>query len=76
MLAPTLLTRRLPESVRWTSAPDDAEAIVFPVLAVKRTSGKSGLSMAFVRIMEKANVHGRVLRKRQGKGRVAFVKRL
>jgi integrase len=50
-------------------APDDADAFVFPVLAAKRTSGKSGLSMAFVRIMERANVRGKVLRKPQGKGR-------
>jgi integrase len=51
------------------SAPGDAEEFVFPILSAKKTSGKSGLSMAFARIMEKANVRGKVLRKREGKGR-------
>jgi integrase len=54
------------------SVPDDANASVFPMLAAKKTSGKSGLSMAFVRIMEKANIRGKVLRKPKGKGRTIY----
>jgi integrase len=50
-------------------APDDADEFVFPVLAAKRTSGKSGLSMAFMRLMERSNVRGKVLRQPNGKGR-------
>jgi integrase len=51
-------------------APDNGSAFVFPSLAGKRTGGKSGLSMAFSRIMEKAKVRGEVTRKsKEGKGR-------
>jgi len=50
-------------------APDNAKAFLFPSLANKRTSGKSGLSMAFSRIMQKAKVKGEVIRERTGKGR-------
>jgi integrase len=50
-------------------APDSGKAFLFPSLAGKRTSGRSGLSMAFARIMEKAKVKGEVARKRTGKGR-------
>ena len=50
-------------------APDSASAFVFPSLAGKKTGGKSGLSMAFSRIMEKANVRGEVARKGKGRGR-------
>lgn len=50
-------------------APDSSKAFLFPSLAGKRTSGRSGLSMAFSRIMEKAKVKGEVARKRTGKGR-------
>lgn len=50
-------------------APDSGKAFLFPLLAGKRTSGRSGLSMAFSRIMEKAKVKGEVARKRTGKGR-------
>jgi integrase len=51
------------------SVPDDANAFVFPTLAAKKTSGKSGLSMAFTRIMAKAHIRGNVARKAKGKGR-------
>jgi integrase len=50
-------------------APDNAKAFLFPSLAGKRTSGKSGLSMSFSKIMEKAKVKGEVARERKGKGR-------
>src|SRR5205814_5988341 len=51
-------------------APDNGKAFLFPSLAGKGTGGKSGLSMAFTRIMEKARVRGEVVRERQGeKGR-------
>lgn len=49
-------------------APDTAKAFLFPALAGRRTGGKSGLSMAFKRIMEKAKVRGEVARERGGKG--------
>ena len=39
------------------------KAPVFPTLAGKSGSGKSGLSMAFKRIMERAEIKGRVLRR-------------
>ena len=51
-------------------APDSGKAFLFPSLAGKGTGGKSGLSMAFGRIMERAHVRGEVVRERQGeKGR-------
>src|SRR5262249_941921 len=49
------------------SAPDNAAVFVFPSLAGKRVGGKSGLSMAFKRIMERAKVSGEVVRERSGK---------
>jgi integrase len=45
------------------------KAPVFPTLAGKSGSGKSGLSMAFKRIMHKAGIKGRVLREANGAGR-------
>jgi integrase len=50
-------------------APDSSKAFLFPSLAGMRTSGRSGLSMAFSRIMQKAKVKGDVIRERTGKGR-------
>ena len=44
-------------------------APVFPTLAGKSGGGKSGLSMQFRRIMERAGIHGRILRQRNGEGR-------
>jgi integrase len=44
-------------------------AAVFPALAGKYTGGKSGLSGQFKRLMEKAGVIGRTLRKGEGAGR-------
>ena len=45
------------------------KAPVFPALAGKSGSGKSGISMQFKRLMERAGVRGRVLRTGKGKGR-------
>jgi integrase len=48
-----------PELVEWLMAQpsaDDPETALFPSLAGKATSGKSGLSMAFSRIMEAAGI--------------------
>ena len=45
------------------------KAPVFPSLAGKSGGGKSGLSMAFKRIMEHAGIQGRILRERNGEGR-------
>jgi integrase len=51
-------------------APDTGKAFLFPALAGKRSGGKSGLSMAFSRLMERARVRGEVARERTGeKGR-------
>jgi integrase len=44
-------------------------APVFPTLAGKSGGGKSGLSMAFKRIMERAKIKGRLLREASGEGR-------
>jgi len=45
------------------------KAPVFPTLAGKSGGGKSGLSMAFKRIMDSANIKGRLLREATGEGR-------
>jgi integrase len=45
------------------------KAAVFPTLAGKAGGGKSGLSMAFRRIMEGAKIKGRLLREANGVGR-------
>jgi integrase len=45
------------------------KAPVFPTLAGKSGAGKSGLSMQFKRIMERAGIRGRVLREAAGAGR-------
>lgn len=45
------------------------KAPVFPALSGKSGSGKSGISMQFKRLMERAGVQGRVLRTGKGKGR-------
>ncbi|HEU0273176.1 MAG TPA: tyrosine-type recombinase/integrase [Candidatus Udaeobacter sp.] len=51
-------------------ASDSAKAFLFPSLAGKQVGGKSGLSMAFSRLMEHAKVRGEVVRERKGeKGR-------
>ena len=46
-----------------------AKAPVFPRLAGKSGAGKSGLSMQFKRIMERAKIKGRLLREANGAGR-------
>ena len=45
------------------------KAPVFPTLAGKSGAGKSGLSMQFKRIMERAGIRGRLLREANGEGR-------
>src|SRR5438094_2509692 len=45
------------------------KAPVFPTLVGKAGCGKSGLSMAFKRIMEHAEIKGRLLREANGEGR-------
>jgi integrase len=45
------------------------KAPVFPTLAGKAGGGKSGLSMAFRRIMDRAKIKGRLLREANGVGR-------
>jgi integrase len=45
------------------------KAPVFPTLSGKSGGGKSGLSMAFKRIMERAKIKGRLLREATGEGR-------
>jgi integrase len=45
------------------------KAPIFPTLAGKSGGGKSGLSMAFKRIMERAGIKGRMLREASGAGR-------
>jgi len=51
-------------------APSNGKSFLFPSLAGKGSGGKSGLSMAFARIMERGHVRGEVVRERQGeKGR-------
>ena len=45
------------------------KAPVFPTLVGKSGGGKSGLSMAFKRIMERAKIKGRLLREANGAGR-------
>jgi integrase len=45
------------------------KAPVFPTLAGKAGGGKSGLSMAFKRIMDRAKIKGRLLRDATGAGR-------
>jgi len=48
---------------------DFKEAPVFPTLGGKAGGGKSGLSMAFKRIMGHAEIQGRLLREANGEGR-------
>jgi integrase len=52
-----------------TGADGSPEAFVFASLAGKTSAGRSGLSMAFSRIMERAGVHSAVKREKSGKGR-------
>jgi integrase len=46
---------------------DSSKAFLFPSLADKGTGGRSGLSMAFARIMQRAKVRPEVTRERAGK---------
>jgi integrase len=45
---------------------DNPDAPVFPQLHQKPGSGKSGLSMAFKRIMQRAGIDGGIIRERRG----------
>jgi integrase len=47
-------------------APDTGKEFLFPSLAGKKTSGKSGLSQMFKRLMERAKVRGEIVRERMG----------
>jgi Site-specific recombinase XerD len=47
-------------------APDNGKAFLFPSLAGKSTGGKSGLSMAFSRLMARAKVCGEIVHERRG----------
>jgi integrase len=60
-----------PDAVSWIeSRPRGVgKAPVFPTLAGKSGNGKSGISMQFRRIMERADVVGRIIRTGAGKGR-------
>jgi integrase/recombinase XerD len=62
-----------PDFVDWVSADeegrDDPEAFLFPSLANRSGAGRNGLSKAFERIMSRAGVEGRILKKAKGKGR-------
>jgi integrase len=60
----------LEEHLLSLPAPDEMNAPIFPRLYNKPGTGKSGLSMAFKRIMERAGIDPGVLRERRGeKGR-------
>jgi integrase len=60
-----------PEFAAWLAGQTRGigKAPVFPTLAGKSGGGKSGLSMAFKRIMERAGIRGRLLREANGAGR-------
>jgi len=60
-----------PEFATWLAGQTRGigKAPVFPTLAGKSGGGKSGLSMAFKRIMERAGIRGRLLREANGAGR-------
>lgn len=61
-----------PELLQWfmdRPTSDDAGAFVFPTLAGKSAAGKSGLSMAFGRIMDAAGVTGEEVEAEGTKGR-------
>jgi integrase len=53
------------------TAPDSGKAFVFPMLAGHNTGGRSGLSMTFSRIMERAKIASAAIyeKKEGGKGR-------
>jgi integrase len=57
-----------PEFAAWLAGQTRGigKAPVFPTLAGKSGGGKSGLSMAFKRIMERAGIRGRLLREANG----------
>ena len=67
----TVLVPVHPDLRRWLEQRPRGvgKAPVFPSLAGKSGSGKSGISMQFKRIMERAGVKGRVLRNGKGAGR-------
>lgn len=46
--------------------PDSGKAFLLPSLAGKSTAGKSGLSMAFSRLMERAKARGEIIDERRG----------
>jgi integrase len=52
-----------------TGADGSPDAFLFPSLAGKTSAGRSGLSMSFSRLMERAGVDGKVKRGKRGAGR-------
>lgn len=56
----------LHDSLLELPSPDSGKEFLFPSLAGKSTSGKSGLSQMFKRLMERAKVQGEIVRERQG----------
>jgi integrase len=60
-----------PQFVSWLQKQTRGigKAPVFPTLTGKSGAGKSGLSMQFKRIMERAGIRGRILREANGAGR-------
>jgi integrase len=66
----TAINSNLQDHLLTLPAPDSLEAYVFPTLAGKSGSGRSGLSMEFKRIMAAAKIDAGCARKRRGaKGR-------
>ena len=65
----TVILPLSPELMTWMQSQPRGigKAPIFPSLAGKSGAGKSGLSMQFKRIMEKAGIAGRVLRARKEK---------
>jgi len=58
-----------PDFIDWIakgSVPDDPDAYVFPTLANRSGGGRSGLSLAFQRIMQRAGIKPRLIRERTG----------
>jgi integrase len=53
---------------------DEPQEFCFPSLAGKSSSGKSGLSMAFSRLMERAGIESGILRQRSKAGRTIRAK--
>jgi len=65
---PTLVALH-PDFTDWIAkqaVPDDPDAYVFPTLANRSGAGRNGLSRAFERLMERAEIKPRLIRERVG----------